>query len=113
MKYVSFIKKKLAESRVANTGELGELETALMPWGEGLVGRGFNFTYNPNEASGYALNDVFGKGDSPNVVPAYVSVRNPLIITHGVLPDGRKVTDLTALVELGFDRAKIHVEPTA
>lgn len=61
---------------------------------EGLVGRGFHFTYNPEEASGYALNETFGRGDSPNVVPVYVSLKNPFVITHGVLPDGRSVQDL-------------------
>lgn len=61
---------------------------------EGLAGKGFYFTYNPEEASSYAMRDNFGSGDAPNVLPAYVSIRNPLVITHGVLPDGRKVQDL-------------------
>lgn len=61
---------------------------------EGLAGKGFYFTYNPEEASGYALNEHFGKGEAPNVQSAYVAIKNPLVITQGVLPDGRKVSDL-------------------
>lgn len=61
---------------------------------DGLVGKGFYFTYNPAEASGYALNEQFGKGGNPNVIPAYVSVKNPLVITQGVLPDGRKIGEV-------------------
>lgn len=61
---------------------------------EGLAGKGFYFTYNPEEASSYALRDNFGSGDAPNVIPAYISLQNPLVITHGVLPDGRKVQEL-------------------
>lgn len=60
----------------------------------GLVGRGFYFTYNPEEASGYALNEQYGRGDAPNVIPAHVSLQNPLIIKQGILPDGRNITDL-------------------
>lgn len=60
---------------------------------EGLTGKGFHFTYNPEEASGYALNEQFGKGNAPNVMPAYVSLQNPLIFTNGVLPDGRTIRD--------------------
>jgi hypothetical protein len=62
---------------------------------EGLAGKGFYFTYNPEEASGYALNEMFGgKDGNPNVKPAYVSLKNPFVIKHGILPDGRKIQDL-------------------
>ena len=61
---------------------------------EGLGGKGFYFTYNPQEASGYAENEQYGRGESPNVQPVYVSLQNPLIVTQGILPDGRKLTDL-------------------
>lgn len=61
---------------------------------EGLLGKGFYFTYNEGEASGYAHNEMFGNGGSPNVVAAYLSVKNPLLITDGKLPDGRKVLDI-------------------
>jgi uncharacterized DUF497 family protein len=61
---------------------------------EGWMGKGFYFTYNPEEASGYALGEMFGKGDSPNVVPVYLSIKNPLLITMSVLPDGRTLKDL-------------------
>lgn len=61
---------------------------------EGLAGKGFYFTYNPAEASSYALRENFGAGDAPNVVAAYVALQNPLVITQGVLPDGRKVQEL-------------------
>ena len=61
---------------------------------EGLAGKGFYFTYNPEEASGYALKETFGKGGSPNVIPAHISLKNPLVIKQGVLPDGRLIKDL-------------------
>lgn len=61
---------------------------------EGLAGKGFYFTYNPEEASGYALSDIYGKGESPNVKPVYVALQDPFIITMGVLPDGRRLQEL-------------------
>lgn len=61
---------------------------------DGLAGKGFYFTYNPEEASGYAESDIYGAGDAPNVQPVYVAVKNPLKIVKGVLPDGRKVMDI-------------------
>lgn len=61
---------------------------------EGLVGKGFYFTYNPEEASGYALNEQFGKGDAPNVIAVYLCLENPFVITQGVLPDGRKISEI-------------------
>jgi hypothetical protein len=65
---------------------------------DGLVGKGYYFTYNPEEASGYALNETFGRGSGsgPNVLPVYVSLKNPFVITHGVLPDGRNIRDVHA-----------------
>jgi hypothetical protein len=62
---------------------------------EGLAGKAAYFTYNPEEASGYALNETFGgMGDAPNVIPAHAAIKNPFVITHGVLPDGRTLKDL-------------------
>lgn len=61
---------------------------------EGLAGKGFYFTSNPEEASGYALNEQFGAGGVPNVQAVYVALNNPLVVTQGVLPDGRKLYDL-------------------
>lgn len=61
---------------------------------EGLAGPGFYFTYNPEEASRYALVDFFGRGEAPNVQPVYVCLKNPFFIAGGLLPDGRKVSDL-------------------
>jgi len=58
---------------------------------DGLAGRAFYLTYNPEEASGYAEGDNFGRGDSPNVMPVFVSMQNPLRIVDGKLPDGRSV----------------------
>lgn len=44
--------------------------------------QGFFFTSNPKEASDYAENDTVGlyKRENANVIPAYVSLKNPLII---------------------------------
>lgn len=61
---------------------------------EGLAGKGFYFTYNPDEAKSYAESEMYGKGDNPNVVAAYVSVQNPLVIDNMTLPDGTKIRDL-------------------
>lgn len=61
---------------------------------EGIVGKGFYFTYNPEEASGYALNEQFGKGEGPNVVPVFLSIANPFIITQGRMPDGRLLSEM-------------------
>ncbi|CAM5356022.1 hypothetical protein SSTU70S_05524 [Stutzerimonas stutzeri] len=61
---------------------------------DGLVGKGFYFTYNPEEASGYAESEMFGDGQAPNVQPVYVAVTNPLRIVKGAIPDGRKVIDI-------------------
>ena len=65
---------------------------------DGLFGKGFYVTYNPEEASGYALSDVFGKGDRPNVIPVYIALKDPLVIVSGpegmTLPDGRTVRDI-------------------
>lgn len=58
---------------------------------EGLAGRGFYFTHDPHEASSHAINEQYGRGTSPNVIPAYVSLKNPFVIKQGVLPDGRKL----------------------
>jgi hypothetical protein len=61
---------------------------------EGLAGKGIYFTHDPEDASRYALSDYVARGDAPNVIPAHVSMKNPLVITHGVLPDGRSIRDL-------------------
>jgi hypothetical protein len=63
---------------------------------DGLAGKGHYFTYNPEEASSYALRETFGRTQdaAPNVVPAYLSIKNPLVITHGVLPDGSSLKDV-------------------
>ena len=61
---------------------------------DGLVGKGFYFTSNPAEASGYALNSQFGKGGVPNVRPVHVAMKNPYVIKHGVLPDGRTIREI-------------------
>jgi hypothetical protein len=61
---------------------------------EGLLGKGFYFTYNPEEASSYSLNGQYGNGDAPNVIPVYISLKNPFIIRAGILPDGRTFRDL-------------------
>ena len=51
---------------------------------EGYYGKGFYFTAMPSKASGYAT-DVIGGVETPrpygNVLPVYVSLRNPLEVT--------------------------------
>lgn len=60
----------------------------------GVAGKGFYCTYNPEEASAYALNGQFGKGEHPNVRPVYVLLTNPFVITQGRLPDGRHIHEV-------------------
>ena len=55
----------------------------------GVAGKGFYFTSSRDEASSYAE-----RGDTPNVIAAYVSISNPLVIRAGRLPDGRSVIDV-------------------
>lgn len=61
---------------------------------EGLAGPGFYFTYNAEEASSYGLRETCGKGDTPNVIPVYLALCNPLLIKAGRLPDGRSLRDI-------------------
>lgn len=70
---------------------------------EGLAGKGFYFTYNAEEASGYALRETCGFGEWPNVLPVYVSVKNPLQIVGGALPDGRRVMDVHRSYDVGIN----------
>lgn len=55
----------------------------------GADDRGFFFTSSPKEASDYAENDTVGvnKREGANVMPAYVALKNPLIITPEFLKD--------------------------
>lgn len=55
----------------------------------GVAGKGFYFTSSSDEASSYAE-----RCDNPNVIAAYVSISNPLVILAGLLPDGRSVIDV-------------------
>lgn len=55
----------------------------------GLAGKGFYFTNSRDEALGYAE-----RNETPNVIAAYVSIMNPLVIRAGKLPDGRSVMDI-------------------
>ncbi len=60
----------------------------------GLAGPAFYFTHDPSDASSYALKECFGEGAHANVIPAFIAIRNPLVIQHGILPDGRRLLDL-------------------
>ena len=62
---------------------------------QGLVGKGFYFTYSGHEAGEYSLNTQYGKGENSNVIPCYVSLQKPFLITQGVLPDGRTLRDIS------------------
>ena len=61
----------------------------------GLWGQGHYFAANPESANSYAMR----QGDEARVVPAYVSIKNPLILKTGEdlvtrLPDGTNYRDL-------------------
>lgn len=60
----------------------------------GLLGPAIYFTPHQDQASRFAQGEMYGKGDAPNVVPAYLSAANPVRIRDGVLPDGRALSDL-------------------
>lgn len=60
----------------------------------GLVGRAFYFTTTREQAGDFAENKWYGRGTSPNVMPVFVSITNPFYITDGILPDGRRLTDV-------------------
>lgn len=60
----------------------------------GLVGRAFYFTPSGEQASSFAESGMYGRGDAPNVMPVYLSLKNPAIIRDGVLPDGRSLRDV-------------------
>jgi hypothetical protein len=59
----------------------------------GLVGRAAYLTPSPGQASDFAMNPLYGKGDSPNVMPLHTRMKNPAFVIDGVLPDGRTLTD--------------------
>lgn len=80
---------------------------------EGLAGKGFYFTYNPEEASSYAMRDIYGKGEAPNVIPSYISLKNPLVIKNGVLPNGKTIKDYhggTIITSKGGEAIKKYAE---
>ena len=60
----------------------------------GLVGKAFYFTPSGEQAGSFAENNFYGKGKSANVIPAFVRLENPLVITDGKLPDGRTLTQI-------------------
>lgn len=59
----------------------------------GLVGKAIYFTPSPEQASSFAESGLYGRGDAPNVIPAFVSLQNPAVIMDGVLPDGRRLSE--------------------
>jgi hypothetical protein len=60
----------------------------------GLLGKGVYLTFSPSQASFFATDSNYGNTGSPNVMPVFASIKNPLIIENGKLPDGRRLTDL-------------------
>lgn len=71
----------------------------------GLWGRGHYFASSPTSANSYALR----QGDGARVVPAYVSIQNPLVLRTGSdlvtrLPDG---TNTRELIGHNLDGSKI------
>ncbi len=60
----------------------------------GLVGKAVYLSPSGEQASEFAMSPHYGKGDAPNVMPLNFDMKNPLIIKDGVLPDGRRLTDI-------------------
>jgi hypothetical protein len=60
----------------------------------GLVGKAFYFTPSARQASNIAESGFYGKGEAPNIIPAYIALKNPLEIVDGALPDGRSLSDI-------------------
>lgn len=73
----------------------------------GLWGRGHYFAASAETASSYALR----QGDGARVIPAYVSIKNPMVLRTGSdlltrMPDGTNTRDL---IGQNLDGAKIKV----
>lgn len=60
----------------------------------GLFGGAVYLTPSPEQASSFATSPHYGKGNAPNVMPLRVTLSNPLVVKDGVLPDGRRLSEL-------------------
>ena len=60
----------------------------------GLVGRAVYLTPEAAQASDFAVNPRYGRGDAPNVMPMMGRLEKPYYIDDGVLPDGRRLSEL-------------------
>jgi hypothetical protein len=72
---------------------------------EGVLGKGIYLTPDALRASQYSAESAFGdrRGEGSNVIPLYVSIKNPLVVYE----DSKyKNPSVDALVALGIDREK-------
>lgn len=60
----------------------------------GLVGKAVYLSPSPEQASSFAMSPHYGKGDAPNVMPFDVNMDNPMYIRDGILPDGRRLSEI-------------------
>lgn len=60
----------------------GGFDPALTGKGHDALGSGFYFTTNPAQANGFAWPNELG--DTPGIVPAFLDIRNPLVVKDGL-----------------------------
>ncbi len=54
-------------------------------WDQGL-------TPSPEQASAFAESAQYGKGDGPNVMPLFLSLKNLAMVLDGVMPNGMRLS---------------------
>lgn len=58
----------------------------------GLVGKAVYLTPSPEQASAFAESAQYGKGDGPNVMPLFLSLKNLAMVLDGVMPNGMRLS---------------------
>jgi hypothetical protein len=60
----------------------------------GLVGKAVYLSPEKEQASSFATSPHYGFGDAPNVSQVQHGMKNPAIIEDGILPDGRRLSEV-------------------
>lgn len=60
----------------------------------GVVGKAFYFTPNAEQSGHFAESAHYGNGKNSNVIPAYISIKNPYVIQDGITPEGQSLSDI-------------------
>jgi len=99
----SAVKDRMYHGTIADFGAFDNTKTGAND--SGLWGRGHYFSSSTDNANSYAMR----QGDNARVIPAYLSIKNPLVLKTGDdlvtrLPDG---TDYKKFVGNNLDGSKI------